>query len=343
MSDEGFDAPATHHSSFITYRLSLIMQHVLILIGISGSGKSTFAKQFVQDSPTYLRLNRDDLRRSIAPVPLGEFWKWDDKRKHRIERLVSELEKSALLSALESGWNVVMDNTHLRQRYITETLKVVDKQATAKRPIEVTFQLFDVPLNTAIERDRLRPDVVGEAVIHEQHSRLHILKKNFDTTQRLQFPTIHATADPMVQDDLLPRCILVDIDGTAAKIHDRSPFDWSNVGRDKPNTPVLNVVQAMRAAGYAVVFMSGRDSAARDETVSWLNQHLGWIEGPDYTLFMRVRNDMRKDSIIKRELFDAHIRGRYFVELVLDDRDQVVSLWRRDLGLTCLQVDYGDF
>lgn len=319
------------------------MQHILILIGISGSGKSTFAKQFVQDNPTYLRLNRDDLRRSIAPVPLGEFWKWDDKRKNRFERLVSELEKSALLSALESGWNVVMDNTHLRQRYINEILKLTDKQATTKNPIEVSFQLFDVLLNTAIERDQTRPDVVGEAVIREQHSRLHILKKSFDTTQRFQFPTIHATADPMEQNDSLPKCILVDIDGTAAKIHDRSPFDWSNVGRDLPNTPVLNVVQAMRVAGYAVVFMSGRDSAARTETVSWLHRHLGWTETTDYQLFMRARNDMRKDSIIKRELFDAHIQGRYFVELVLDDRDQVVSLWRRDLGLTCLQVDYGDF
>jgi predicted kinase len=319
------------------------MQHILILIGISGSGKSTFAKQFVQENPTYLRLNRDDLRRSILPVPLGDYWKWDDNRKNRIERLVSELEKSALLSALESGWNIVMDNTHLRQRYINELLKLIDKQATTKRSIEVTFQLIEVPLNTAIERDRLRPDVVGEAVIRDQHSRLHILKKQFDVSQKRQFPTIHATADPMEQNNSLPKCILVDIDGTAAKIHDRSPFDWSNVGRDLPNTPVLNVVRAMRAAGYVVVFLSGRDSAARTETVSWLQRQLGWTEGPDYALFMRARNDMRKDSIIKRELFDAHIRGNYFVELVLDDRDQVVSLWRRDLGLTCLQVDYGDF
>lgn len=321
----------------------IFMQHLLILIGISGSGKSTFAKQFVQDNPTYLRLNRDDLRRSLVPVPLGEYWKWDEKRKSRIERLVSELEKSTLLSALESGWNIVLDNTHLRQRYINDLLKLIDKQATTKRPIEVTFQVFDVPLATAISRDRLRADVVGEPVIREQHSRLTMLKKQFDTSQRLAFPTIHATADPMAQNDALPKCILVDIDGTAAKIHDRSPFDWSNVGRDKPNTPVLNVVQAMRSAGYAVVFLSGRDSAARTETVRWLDKHLGWAEGPDYVLFMRARNDMRKDSIIKRELFDAHIRGRYFVELVLDDRDQVVSLWRRGLGLTCLQVDYGDF
>ena len=319
------------------------MQHILILIGISGSGKSTFAKQFVQENPTYLRLNRDDLRRSVVPVPLGEYWKWEDNRKNRIERLVSELEKSALLAALESGWNVVIDNTHLRQRYITELLKLIDKQASTRKPIAVSFLVIDVNLEEAIKRDQLRPDVVGETVIREQHSRLHILKNIFDATQRLQFPTVHTTVDPMEQDHSLPKCILVDIDGTAAKIHDRSPFDWSNVGRDLPNTPVLNVVRAMRAAGYAVVFLSGRDSAARTETIRWLQRHLDWKEVVDYQLFMRLQNDMRKDSIIKRELFDAHIRGRYFVELVLDDRDQVVSLWRRDLGLTCLQVDYGDF
>ncbi|MBO0930135.1 phosphatase domain-containing protein [Fibrella aquatilis] len=319
------------------------MPHLLLLIGISGAGKSTFARQFVRDNPSYLRLNRDDLRRSLIPVSLGEYWTWDDKPKNRIERLVTALLDAALKAALDGGWNVVLDNTHLRQKSINEVLKLAEAQATAKRPVDVSFQVFDVPLTTAIERDRQRPDVVGETVIREQHSRLQLLRKNMDFSQRLTYPRPHPTADPLAQDAALPKCILVDIDGTVAKIHDRSPFDWTNVGRDKPNLPVMGVVRAMRAAGCAVVFMSGRDGAARAETVAWLERHFGWQETADYQLFMRKQNDMRKDAIVKRELFDAHIRGRYFVELVLDDRDQVVSLWRRDLGLTCLQVDYGDF
>ena len=28
---------------------------------------------------------------------------------------------------------------------------------------------------------------------------------------------------------------------------------------------------------------------------------------------------------------------------VMDDRDQVVSMWRNELGLTCFQVAEGDF
>ena len=58
---------------------------------------------------------------------------------------------------------------------------------------------------------------------------------------------------------------------------------------------------------------------------------------------MRPQNDNRKDALIKRELFEQHILGQYYVELVVDDRQQVVDMWRRTLGLTCVQVDYGDF
>jgi hypothetical protein len=57
---------------------------------------------------------------------------------------------------------------------------------------------------------------------------------------------------------------------------------------------------------------------------------------------MRQTDDNRKDSIIKEEIYDAHIRGKYNVLFVLDDRDQVVQMWR-SLGLTVLQCNEGDF
>ena len=57
---------------------------------------------------------------------------------------------------------------------------------------------------------------------------------------------------------------------------------------------------------------------------------------------MRTPKDNRKDCIIKRELFDAHIKGKYYIDFVLDDRNQMVDLWR-SMGLTCLQVADGNF
>jgi hypothetical protein len=58
---------------------------------------------------------------------------------------------------------------------------------------------------------------------------------------------------------------------------------------------------------------------------------------------MRPNNDFRKDSIIKKHIYETKILGRYHVEVVLDDRNQVVDLWRKDLKLPCFQVWYGDF
>jgi len=99
-------------------------------------------------------------------------------------------------------------------------------------------------------------------------------------------------------------------------------------------------VQALDASGYGVVFMSGRTEGCRDATVKWLNEHVGVTRY--HGLFMRAVGDSRKDAIVKAELFDAHIRGAYNVVLVLDDRDQVVKMWRQ-MGLTVLQVAEGNF
>ena len=46
-----------------------------------------------------------------------------------------------------------------------------------------------------------------------------------------------------------------------------------------------------------------------------------------YELHMRAEGDMRKDSIVERELFDAHIKDKYDVVAVFDDRPQMIRLW----------------
>jgi hypothetical protein len=58
---------------------------------------------------------------------------------------------------------------------------------------------------------------------------------------------------------------------------------------------------------------------------------------------MRRTGDRRKDSKVKREMYERTVPGTYDVLLVLDDRNQVVDMWRKELGLPCFQVDYGNF
>lgn len=313
------------------------MKQVLILTGLSGSGKTTFARQFCAENPNWLRVNLDDFRRSLLSVSLREFWEtWPSQEKDRLESLVSELQKTAILDGLTRGWHIVIDNTTLKLSYINEFRRLL---ATHFDEVKIQYKLIDVPVDECVRRDQNRLDSVGEEVIRKQAEQLIMLKKVF------KFRSETLTRNPAfqrAQDESLPHCVLVDIDGTVAKREDRSPFDWRRVGIDIPRWPIINLVKSLQASGYTIIFLSGRDAVCRPETMAWLTHYFGW-QPDDYQLYMRPQQDNRKDVDIKYELFEQYILGHYYVELVVDDRQQVVDMWRRQLGLTCVQVNYGDF
>lgn len=88
---------------------------------------------------------------------------------------------------------------------------------------------------------------------------------------------------------------------------------------------------------------AGRNLAARERLfVERLRAETRDLGLADIELHMRKTGDTRRDSTVKRELYERHLAHRD-VLCVLDDRDQVVRMWREELGLTCLQVAYGDF
>ncbi len=139
----------------------------------------------------------------------------------------------------------------------------------------------------------------------------------------------------------LPKIIICDIDGTLALLGNRDRYNPST-GEDLLNNPIANILKVYNNQNLfpiELIFVSGREDKYRDITEKWLQKH-----GITHykLLLMRQTGDFRKDYIIKKELFEKHIKGKYEVLFVLDDRDQVVKMWR-ELGLTCLQVAYGNF
>lgn len=132
---------------------------------------------------------------------------------------------------------------------------------------------------------------------------------------------------------------IFDIDGTLAIRGGRSPFDYSKVELDTPNIGVITTLKALYKGCYDIIITSGREDTCKDATVQWLHKNLG-IKGFD--LFMRKAGDFRKDAIIKQEIYEQYIEPRWKIVAVFDDRDQVVEMWRR-LGLSCYQVNYGNF
>jgi hypothetical protein len=101
----------------------------------------------------------------------------------------------------------------------------------------------------------------------------------------------------------------------------RSPYDWHRVAEDTANPAVVDLVRALDT-GAAIVVMSGRDESCRLLTETWLAAN----GVPFDALFMRPAGDLRKDAIVKRELFEQHVAPRWAVRGVIDDRRQVVEM-----------------
>jgi predicted nucleotidyltransferase len=141
----------------------------------------------------------------------------------------------------------------------------------------------------------------------------------------------------ITQDESLPKAVIVDIDGTLAKMNGRSPYDYSKVTTDTPVIGIREVVNLFYGADKDIVLCSGRPECSRMDTEAWLDNHgVLWN-----SLYMRKDGDDRRDDMINYE-FLQDITKKYYVTHVLDDRDRVVAMWRA-CGLTCLQVNYGNF
>jgi len=298
---------------------------VTILRGLPASGKSTYARQLLDEhTGAYKRLNKDELRLML------------DNNHHTThnEKFVEKVRDIMIVEALLDGKHVIIDDTNLSDRPVERIKNVVRKfNADRNDKVQVEIKEMNVSLEECLERDKSREKKVGDEVILKMH-RQHILKDN-------SVAPIHDKKHPTyrTQDPSLPKAIICDLDGTLCLMNGRSPFDASKCDQDLPNLPVVNMVKNYHQLGYKIILASGREDTFKPQTIAWLDEH-----GVTYELLvMRAAGDFRKDAIVKREIFETHIEGKYFVELVLDDRNQVVDLWRNDLQLPCFQVYYGDF
>lgn len=296
--------------------------------GLPASGKTTRAKQMVEQSQGGLkRINRDDLREMLDN---GHHSKGN-------ENIVRQLQREMISSCLKAGRDVIVDDTNLVENTYSD---LVTLGMELGADIE-TISFLDVPVQLCIERDKHRIKSVGEEVIRRMN-KLIPRKSRPVPARRAVDPT-------------LPWCIICDIDGTIAHMGDRrGPFDWKRVGVDEPDAEMrvlLSCLIAHQEEPPKLFYFSGRDSVCRAETLQWLKEH-NFPRDPrteplgnsnlDYTLVMRPENDSRSDAIVKREMFEAHIEGKYNVLCVLDDRPRVIRMWR-ELGLLVLQVNDEEF
>ena len=298
------------------------MQKIIITKGLPGSGKSTWAIDYVKNHPDTKRINNDDLRRMFIGKNFGS----DNQ-----EKFISKIRHELIISCLSEGYSVIIDNTHLNPKRIEQIKNIVEYFNHTQSLLEVgakeaCFEIKDftnVPVEECIKNDLNRLHSVGKDVIMQMYNQY-----------------LYKEPQKLKQDERLPWVIVCDLDGTLALLNGRNPYDASMCENDEVNMPVARILVKYIDCGYKIIFCSGREDKYKQQTLKFLIK--AGLGSESNLLFMRKTGDFRKDAIIKEEIFNEYIKNKYYVEFVLDDRASVVEKWR-ELGLTCLQVAKGDF
>ena len=317
---------------------------LILTQGLPASGKSTWALA----QPGFVVVNKDDIRTELrdtcmacggtaAEHPREECegfdpWVWSDAR----EKDVETIRDIRIEDALKNGYSVISSDTNLARKH-----KVRLEALARKYGAEYKVQRFDVPIEECLRRnaERTGHDHVPDDAIWTMYRRY---VENDPGHYPLSAAKLPEKLERVVPDTRLPKAIISDLDGTLSLFKEkghRGPYDASKCADDELDLVVRRVLETFyRFMGYQVIYLSGREDKYRAETEEFLRRN----GCPPGSLYMRKAGDVRKDWIVKYELFNAHVRGKYDIDFVLDDRNQVVKMWR-EIGLKVFQVADGDF
>lgn len=300
---------------------------LIITIGISGSGKSTWAHEQWKSNPArYTIVNRDKIREMLFGFTEGNSYQYyADPKIGGYEKQVTRYEDTLIHEGLNHGKEVIVDATNL-------TYPLLKRFRYWNVPTEV--KVFEANLEQSIERDYARYRKVGDLVIRRQYQRFitlmnKVAKEPIDFTPTTI--TMNNDNDPVV---------IFDIDGTLAHMNreTRSPYDWHKVGEDTVDEPTALMLRHLAMnMDTKIIICTGRDGVCLEETKIWLGENnIPWDE-----IFIRNQGDQRADWIVKEEMW-REIAEDYNIVGMFDDRLQVVRR-ARALGLKVFNVEYNNF
>lgn len=278
------------------------MNKIILTRGLPASGKSFWAKQYVNQDTNTIIVTKDDLRLMFANT---------NSREKKVLKLRNEITRNALAN----NKTVIWADTNFNPIHKATAETIADEFKGS----EVSVIDFPVDVEICIERDKSRGDKsVGSKVIWDMYWK-NIASVYYET-----------------QDLSLPKAVICDLDGTIAKMSDRSPYDWDRVDEDTCDEMIKIMIKNFHLLGYKIFFLSGRQKKALEKTQSWLKDNDLALD--NVSLILREEGDNRDDTVFKLEVYRKDIKPYYQVSLVLDDRPKMVRMWKR-MGFNILNAN----
>lgn len=300
------------------------MKTIILTIGCPGSGKSTWARQYIEKNPGYFNINRDDYRVSIMALEARNEYKYSKKREGIVTSMQLETARSILYGG-DSVKGVIISDTNLNP-----ATRLRWAELAAEYNWAIKYQVFDVPWLELLKRNQYRGDrAVPIDVLRQMFWKFCEYQKK---------PVYNGTPGK-------PKAVIFDVDGTLAQMVGRSPYDLDKCDTDVINPMVVELAQMYAKQGYHIIVVSGRESGTIEEPMKYYYMTRRWVEDMRIPVVMqcqREQGDSRSDMIVKEEIFWNKIAPHFDVKLAVDDRSQVVEMWRR-IGVECWQCNFGDF
>lgn len=139
------------------------MQHILFLMGLPASGKSTFAKEYCEKNPNYKRINKDELRIELGNEPYSR--EFEDK--------VLTVQRERGLQYLKEGFSIIVDDTNFAPKH-----KNYWQQIASEHSYYFDIKVFPTSITECIRRDEARENSVGREVIINMYQNM-VVKGNF--------------------------------------------------------------------------------------------------------------------------------------------------------------------
>jgi len=253
--------------------------------------------------------------------------------------------KEVFQKALSEGKDIVVDRMNFSRKQRNIYLEPAKKKKYGTRIV-----VFHVPYQTCLERTIAREGHPTIKTEEDAHNAVHFFFSHYGRVQDREADEVVRIGWASPKDST--QVIVCDLDGTLANVEHRrhhvrkeksEKSNWVAFFEGMVDDPVNQWCKAILDKmndTYRVVYATGRPADYLEYTEMWLTENGLRYAGSE--LFTRLEKDYRGDDQVKEIILEFEIKTRWDILFILDDRKQVVDMWRKH-GYTVLQCDYGDF